>query len=84
MFKMRWTWSSKKGEIIMWEDRTYETAEMPNSKAIKFAAEFDKRVGTDREINSVDGFNSYVYCMEMIDEEVDICREIEASLKTRN
>ena len=67
----------------MSEDRTYETDEMPNSKIAKFVSEFDKRIGTDREINSVDEFNSYVYCMEMIDEEVDICREIENSLKEK-
>lgn len=59
----------------------YETAEMPNDKAIKFIQEFDKRVGTDREINYIGDFNSYIFAFELTSKEVNICKEIENSLQ---
>jgi hypothetical protein len=61
-------------------DQMYETNEMPTRYAYKFMREFDRLVGTDREINQVDTFNSYVFCYEMTNNEISICRDIENAL----
>jgi hypothetical protein len=59
----------------------YETEVMAAENAHRFAKEFDRRIGTEREINPVDAGSGYVFCVDLTPNEVRTCCKIEESLK---
>lgn len=59
----------------------YETAILANHLAIQFIVKFNSKVGTENEITAHGDWNSSVTCFELEGNEVDICKEIENSLK---
>jgi hypothetical protein len=55
----------------------YETQEMTGSQIRKFTVEFDRIIGTEREINNSAPTRYYAVCGDLLPSEVRTVREIE-------
>lgn len=57
--------------------QTYETKKMPKILMCRFLSRFDRKIGTDREVNYVENGRGYVVCLELTPQEVKATRKIE-------
>ncbi len=56
---------------------TYETTTMTHAQAHEFCRRFDLEIGTERELNTINGWY-YIFCSDMESQgEINACRRFE-------
>ena len=58
----------------------FETKTMSETQLDKFVKEYDRKIGTDREINDIGGNQFFVVCVDLLENELEYVESMNRSI----